>query len=315
MVEAIKKIENDSKSFDANLQRLMNEINELKDKDKGNDKIEWIFDDGETALNEWLMEALNKVDTKIIQKLLDKVNLFYQDSTLQVDSEVKGNLHKLWDILLWILKQKSLNNIEWWNIKQLNEKETWNGSRKFQGDTFVWHWENWWINWIWKANYSNWDTYEWGLEWWDIQTSWKRSYFKKNWMPYVWRQWDWIMNYKNWWVYTWKFNWNYFAEWIFKFKGVSIKIEWDKINSWKWSYLELDGIEQDAITQLRNLSGYLKNAQNVNIDTEDFFSNTILVNKKDWTQEKFDIDKEGWSQFVVDWNDMVKWMNDYIESS
>lgn len=94
---------------DLNLKKLENEINELRDFKQDNDKIEWVFNGQsvEKTLNDWLMEALKKVDSKKIQKIIDKIENVYKDPTLNLDDSIKKDLQVLWSALSWILIQRN----------------------------------------------------------------------------------------------------------------------------------------------------------------------------------------------------------------
>ena len=90
-VNQYEKFKNDEKVLqDNNLKILIKEIEELKDTDKNNDKIEWVFTKTpewqaiEQAFNKWLFESLNKLDSWTLNGLIREIIRIDQDSNLNL---------------------------------------------------------------------------------------------------------------------------------------------------------------------------------------------------------------------------------------
>ena len=103
-----EEIKNDENiKSDKDLQNLVNQIEELKDEDQNNDKIEWVFSETpewkevNKSLNQWLTKSLEKhpEETKIISGEIKK---FFRSKNLSIDPDIKNSLKPLWDLLDWI---------------------------------------------------------------------------------------------------------------------------------------------------------------------------------------------------------------------
>jgi hypothetical protein len=90
------------------LQNLIKQIDEIKDTNKNNDKIEWAFTDTpewqavEKSLNEWLKESLY-LNPDVCKILADKIDKLLNDPNLQLNDDIKNSLVSLLDFLKWIL--------------------------------------------------------------------------------------------------------------------------------------------------------------------------------------------------------------------
>ncbi len=120
-VNPYEKFKNDERVLqDNNLKILIKEIEELKDSDKNNDKIEWVFTETpelqaiEQAFNKWLFESLNKLDSWTLNGLIREIKGIIQDSNLNLNEEVKKSTKSLLNLTqqLWLDTKRNNHNFE-----------------------------------------------------------------------------------------------------------------------------------------------------------------------------------------------------------
>ena len=113
MVEKYEDLKNDETvQLDNNLKILIKEIDELKDLNKDNDKIEWIFSESneekivEKALNKWLIDSLNKQHIWNLRILISEVKKINEDYNLDLSDNVKKSVGELLKLLTQILSKR-----------------------------------------------------------------------------------------------------------------------------------------------------------------------------------------------------------------
>lgn len=120
-VNQYEKFKNDEKVLqDNNLKILIKEIEELKDSDKNNDKIEWVFAKTpewqaiEQAFKKWLLESLNKLDSWTLNGLIREIIRIDQDSNLNLSEEVKKSIKSLLNLSqqLWLDTKRNNHDFE-----------------------------------------------------------------------------------------------------------------------------------------------------------------------------------------------------------
>lgn len=230
---------NESVKTDNDLKNLIKEIDELKDFNKDNDKIEWIFSESskwgiiEKTLNKWLLDSLNKQDIWVLQILVWKVWSICKESNLNVSVEIKQSINDLLKLLTKILNQKQ-------NSQERKNNSPYDISRT--------------IEWIWKFENNNFtfneDIIKWAdSEWTYIQVRWKTYHEYKensNWLWYyydesgffIWNlvngifEWQWSYTWSSWEKYEWNFKDNQ-PEWQWTFSRQNwTTIKWI-FNSWR----------------------------------------------------------------------------------
>ena len=98
---------NENSKTEKELQNLIKQIDELKDADKSNDKIEWVFSETKEwwelikSLNQWLTKYLEtqpeekRIISEEIKKLINNPNI-------KIDEETKNSLKLLWNLIDWV---------------------------------------------------------------------------------------------------------------------------------------------------------------------------------------------------------------------
>lgn len=236
------------------------------------------------------------------------------------------NWIKVEDIVkLWKLE------INWESVKKLKEWESWYWYRMFQGDVFVWTWENWRIKWKWVVIYKDGTKYIWDLKWWDSNGQIKTTL---NNQPYVFKEWMWTTQYKNGSTYTGGFNMDRYISWTFENNGIRLDISWWKVKAWNNALDLREVLEQWQVNKMSILTDLLKDTTNVivgwkeekknNLDSDffssgfssgfgsDLLSDEITLEKKDWSKKTYNVD------FLTRWvkkEVLAQRLNDYIQNN
>lgn len=243
---------NESVRTDNNLKILIKEIDELKDFNKDNDKIEWVFTESsnweiiEKTLNKGLLDSLNKQDIWVLQILVWKVWSIYKESNLNLSVDTKQSVKNLLKLLTEILNKKQ-NNQETKNNNPCDVSRTIEWIWKFENKNFTFNeniikWENseWtYIQIEWKTYHeyrenANWLWYyfdETGLYIWNIVNGifeWQWSYTWSSWGKYEWEfknsqpEWQWAYTRQNWTAIKWTFN-----SWRIQIWTATVKTNWN----------------------------------------------------------------------------------------
>ena len=108
-----------------NLRNLINQIDELKDDNKDNDELIWIFEQWNRALNDWLYNALNNCDINTLNEIEDRVSKIYSESdSIWISINVKSSLESLLQIITNIrnTREKDYQTLESWEDPDQEEK-------------------------------------------------------------------------------------------------------------------------------------------------------------------------------------------------
>lgn len=237
---------NESIQLDDNLKNLIKEIDEIKDTtNKDDDKIEWVFAEtpewqaAEKALNQNLLDSLNKLDAETIQILVSETDKLYNDINLQLSDDVKNSLKDLYQLLMQIVNEKNIEN----NVSELNanyqndiERDMVWPTNAYQTIEWIWHIE--WRNVIIEAEEK---TDNEGKKYIDINGKPCYKYYDK--MTWFWYS-KAIYNGNIWCFYQWHFKeWKREWEWTIIY-GNGYKYEWWWSNGkihWKWVWTYPNG--------------------------------------------------------------------------
>lgn len=89
------------------LENLINQIDELKDDNKDNDELIWIFEQWSRALDGWLYNELSNCNINILNEIEDKILWIYSESDdLWININVKSSLESLLQIITNIRNTK-----------------------------------------------------------------------------------------------------------------------------------------------------------------------------------------------------------------
>ena len=144
------------------IKNLINQIDELKDENKDNDELVWVFEQWSQVLDNWLYNALRNCDIDTLDKIRNEVSRIYNESdSIWLDINVKLSLKSLLDILTNVTNQIKE---PWKDSNEENELE--------QGYKEIWSIWNMELNDYdkWKCLWSSFDVRTWS-EWIQGETS------------------------------------------------------------------------------------------------------------------------------------------------
>ena len=108
------------------LENLINQIDELKDDNKDNDELIWIFEQWSRALDDWLYNELSNCNINILNEIEDKILWIYSESDdLWININAKSSLESLLQIITNIRNTKSPEDSDQEEKLEKEYKEIW----------------------------------------------------------------------------------------------------------------------------------------------------------------------------------------------